>query len=141
MKGSRSRASPARFRELRAGAAHLLRGQDERAAVWGAHPAENPRPEEMRPAPGWLGLHCQSLRPPRPLLAGHHPRLGLRALPPRASAFPSEAYPRGRKQRQQPQRQQQQHKKAAPQKINNPQRHQNREANKPRRWRETAPNT
>lgn len=165
IKGSRTRASPVRFqRSTGVGADRFAQGPRNSTcaprrrytcglrgpSVRGAHPAEDPHPEEMGPTPDGLRPHPQSLRPPR----SRFPRGAKRghfspATTPDAVSVRSrrvlalsplgsgQAYPRGLEQQQQPQ---QQHKKPPP-KINNPQRHQNREANKPRRQRGRAPNT
>lgn len=160
MKGSRSRASPLRFQWSTTGvgadkpdlrSSPPLRAQNGRGpAVCGAHPAEDPRPEEMGPTPERPGPHPRPLQAPRSPFSrgarrGHlspatHPSRPAPALSPWRSA---RAYPRGVKRQQQPR---QQHRKApppphTPHKINDPQRHQNREANKPRRWRGTACST
>lgn len=123
-------------------------------SVRGAHPAEDPHPEQMGPTPDGLGPHPQSLRPPRsPFLRGlKRGRISPATTPDALSVCSclvpalstlgrAQAYPRGLKQQQQPQ---QHHKNAPPpkkKKINNPQRHQNREANKSRRQRGSASNT
>lgn len=109
----------------------------------GAHPTEDPRPEEMRPTPDWQGSRPQSLRAPRSLFlrGSGRGRFSPATTPGSVSVRPrpvpalsplrrAQAYPRGLKPQQQPR---QQHKKAPPPpQINDPQRHQNREANKPR---------